>query len=191
MRIAPSSGSYPGITAKAVTSPPERAESGSVSIGMAVQVQSSFPLRNLFFSCGIPLDQVPTSSYVPAKPPQRSMNRPGRTDPPPPVPPRTHPTRSTLQPPPNRPCSAFLEHPLLEESDTMSGGTAKAGNSSSQDDDSDVENSHSGMMACVSNANDTSIESLVLEETALLLPAASSGRGLMRNISERDEDTLI
>lgn len=72
----------------------------------------------------------------------------------------------------------------------MSGGTAKAGNSSSQDD-SDVENSQSGMLACVSAANDTSIESLVLEETALLLPAATSGRGLIRNNTERDENTLI
>ena len=63
--------------------------------------------------------------------------------------------------------------------------------SSSQDDDSDLENSRSGMMPCVSNANDTSIESLVLEETALLLPATSTGRSLMRNITEKDEDTLI
>jgi hypothetical protein len=62
------------------------------------------------------------------------------------------------------------------------------------DEDSDAEtNSRSGMMPCVSNANDgTSIESLVLEETALLLPATlPSGRSLMRNITERDEDTLI
>ncbi|XP_046453317.1 protein unc-80 homolog isoform X4 [Daphnia pulex] len=62
------------------------------------------------------------------------------------------------------------------------------------DEDSDAEtNSRSGMMPCVSNANDgTSIESLVLEETALLLPATlPTGRSLMRNITERDEDTLI
>ncbi|XP_045030143.1 protein unc-80 homolog isoform X4 [Daphnia magna] len=62
------------------------------------------------------------------------------------------------------------------------------------DEDSEAEtNSRSGMMACVSNANDgTSIESLVMEETALLLPATlPTGRSLMRNITERDEDTLI
>lgn len=72
---------------------------------------------------------------------------------------------------------------------TKTGGSRVS--SSSQDDDSDAENSRSGMMACVSNANDTSIESLVLEETALLLPATSTGRSLMRNITEKDEDTLI
>lgn len=94
----------------------------------------------------------------------------------------------------NRPCSSFLEHPLLEESDTAvadakNGSSTQAGSSSQED--SDVENSQSGMLACVSNANDTSIESLVLEETALLLPAATSGRALMRNITETEENTLI
>ena len=71
---------------------------------------------------------------------------------------------------------------------------AVSSSSEGPDDDSEAEsNSRSGMMPCVSNANDgTSIESLVLEETALLLPATlPSSRSIMRNITERDEDTLI
>lgn len=72
--------------------------------------------------------------------------------------------------------------------------TPLSSSSEGPDEDSEAEtNSRSGMMACVSNANDgTSVESLVMEETALLLPATlPTGRSLMRNITERDEDTLI
>lgn len=161
------------------------AKSGTVSVGVAVQ--------------------VPASSYVPAKPPPRRPQ-------PPPIPPRN--IRLTVNYPSETAASykthlqrPYREPPLLEESDStdnkateqhkhrhvMSAGRSAAAkvSSSSQDDDSDAENSRSGMLACVSNANDTSIESLVLEETTLLLPATSTGRSLMRNITERDEDTLI
>ena len=167
---------------------PIAAKSGSVSVGVAVQ--------------------VPTSSYVPAKPPQRRPQ-------PPPIPPRN--IRLTVNYPSETGGSyksmqrPYREPPLLEESDSTDNNKAvemqqqhqkqqqrtiqaKMGvrvSSSSQDEDSDAENSRSGMLACVSNANDTSIESLVLEETTLLLPATSTGRSLMRNITEKDEDTLI
>ena len=166
------------------------AKSGTVSVGVAVQVS--------------------TSSYVPAKGAQRRPQ-------PPPIPPRNirltvnYPSETggggggSYKPMHQRP---YREPPLMEESDSTDNKTAdlqqriqqqqqqpptKTGrvSSSSQDDDSDLENSRSGMMPCVSNANDTSIESLVLEETALLLPATSTGRSLMRNITEKDEDTLI
>lgn len=168
--------------------PSSAASAGSVSVGVAVQ--------------------VPASSYVPAKAPAR---RPL----PPPVPPRnvrlalsySACSESAGAKPMQRP---YREPPLLEETDSADGSRANeappphrsvqskaapAASASSHDDDddddSDAENSRSGMMACVSNANDTSIESLVQEETALLLPAATSGRGLIRTALERDENTLI
>ena len=216
-------------------------ETGSVSVGVAIT--------------------VPTSSYVPSKPPLRSSNnRPkignyAHHDPtlmlkspsqqvPPPVPPRTNvrlcvsfpsdgsntaTTTTTMNSGPflkpmQRP---YREPPLLEESDSLdksiealssgegsshnryplmksnatkhtstSSSTSSAGSNGNNhgDDEVDsdeVENSRSGMLACVSNANDTSIESLVLEETALLLPSAPSGRPLIRNATECDENTLI
>ncbi len=161
------------IVATAISSPPERVESGTVSVGLAVQVSAS--------------------NYVP---PKRVLPPGRRADPPPPIPPRTvvHMRPSSQQTSSlSRPCSSFLEHPLLEESDAAIAESKSAlAASSSQEDDSDVENSQSGRLACVSNANDTSIESLVLEETTLLLPAATSaGRTMMRNINESDENTLI
>lgn len=174
------------------------AKAGTVSVGVAVQ--------------------VPASSYVPAK---AAPRRPQPPPVPPRNIRLTlnYPNESTtgaghLHKPMQRP---YREPPLLEEADSVeskandasspvkapappppqqrsvqSKAVATAASSSSQDDeDSDVENSRSGLMACVSNANDTSMESLVQEETALLLPAASSGRGLIRTVVERDENTLI
>ena len=90
-------------------------------------------------------------------------------------------------------------YPLLktnaaQHASTSSTSSAGSNGNNHGDDDVDsdeMENSRSGMLPCVSNANDTSIESLVLEETALLLPSAPSGRPLIRNTTECDENTLI
>lgn len=179
---------------------------GTVSVGVAVQVPASsyvpakpaprrpqpppVPPRNIRLTLNYPNESAGGAGHL-LKPMQRPYREPPLLEETDSAESKTNDASSPVKAPPAPP-QQQQQRSVQSKPAAGAAATAAASTSSSHDEeDSDVENSRSGMMACVSNANDTSMESLVQEETALLLPAASSGRGLIRTVVERDENTLI